>query len=108
MDSIASEALDEYESVAQKSGRRGSDEDLSRRHSGVSQFRFPFGGGSDSPPFGSDRHPFSYFIERPSEEVPSTSNQTDNDDENNNNDNNNTPGLSVRGVLDLGKRWFGA
>ncbi|KAI9321221.1 hypothetical protein BX666DRAFT_1874527 [Dichotomocladium elegans] len=82
LDSIASEALNEYETT--HSDRRRSD---------GSQFHFHFGGNTgaihDSPPFGSEQHPFSYFTDRSS---------TVND---------NTPGLNIRGVLDFGKKLFG-
>ncbi|KAI7880633.1 hypothetical protein K492DRAFT_177707 [Lichtheimia hyalospora FSU 10163] len=90
MDSVASEALDEYESHPI---HRNEDE---RRRSGASQFNFPFAaaGGSDSPPFGSDHHPFSYFTNHHR-----TSYHDDDDD--------NTPGLSIRGVLNFGKNWLG-
>lgn len=90
MDSVASEALDEYES---HHIHRNEEE---RRRSGASQFNFPFAaGGNDSPPFGSDHHPFSYFTNN------HRASYHDEDDDDN------TPGLSIRGVLNFGKNWLG-
>ncbi|KAI9499073.1 hypothetical protein BDB00DRAFT_783662 [Zychaea mexicana] len=108
MDSIASEALNEYERPEVDDDDDDDDDDRRRRRSGASQYRFPFGGG-DSPPFGSDHHPFSYFTDNNNHRRnASTTSASSFSPPNNNSSDDNTPGLNLRGVLDFGKRWLGA
>lgn len=105
--SIGSQALDEYESTSEiptpyQQRQDEDDDDRLRRHSGVSQFRIPFG-AVESPPFGSDRHPFSYFTDR-SAAIP------ENDDDQlstTSSKYSDTPGFNLQGVLNFGKRWLG-
>ncbi|KAG0171453.1 hypothetical protein DFQ28_008412 [Apophysomyces sp. BC1034] len=97
IDSIVSDALDEYENTTRKTHYAvESAEDDTRRYSSNSEFHMPLTDAHYSTPFGSDQHPFAYFTD------PNSAHQDTGDEDR-------TPGtlgLNVRNVFDIGRKWF--
>ncbi|OAD71598.1 hypothetical protein PHYBLDRAFT_187610 [Phycomyces blakesleeanus NRRL 1555(-)] len=104
LDSIASEALEEYGNVVlnNKTISNHTAEEINhsrlgiRKNSGASDFNMPLA-DNHSTPFGSDQHPFTYF-----ERSPVIASQTSS----NRNSLGENQGLNVHSVFEFGKKWL--
>ncbi|KAI8078702.1 uncharacterized protein BX664DRAFT_37429 [Halteromyces radiatus] len=99
MDSIASEALLEYENTTQTYDTSTTSNYHNRRFSSnvTSDLVMPVQSSTSSSTYAKDTHPFSYFTE-----------QMDEEDKNNDTQEDNTSISGIQGaVLNFGKKWFG-
>ncbi|CEP12845.1 hypothetical protein [Parasitella parasitica] len=100
LDSIASEALNVYESTSNETNTN-THSSMARRCSAGDELHIP--SLVDNTPFASEQHPFSYFTDdstsSPSHQEISIGQQESNV--------NNNDGINVQSVLNIGRKWLG-
>ncbi|KAI8647825.1 hypothetical protein BD408DRAFT_407859 [Parasitella parasitica] len=100
LDSVASEALDVYESASNEPNTNTHSSTATRHLSG-DELHIP--SLVDNTPFASEQHPFSYFTDH-STLLPS---HPDNSNDQRESNVNNNDGINVQTVLTIGRKWLG-